>query len=154
MSNATLVTIDRVIKAMAGHDVEVADDPSGRAAHANVNGYNLLFVLLDSVLIVRADSVTDTPDATLYLAANQVNSSYLDARALVVNRTENLVVRTESEIQVGAGLADDQLSNALKAAVDGVLATQDAMRALVSEIQKQAEAADTAPADGETDSAD
>lgn len=158
MSNATLVTIDRVIKAMADHDVEVADDPSGRAAHANVKGYNLLFVLLDSVLIVRADSVTDTPaddpDATLYLAANQVNSSYLDARAIVVNRTENLVVRTESEIQVGAGLADDQLSNALKAAVDGVLATQDAMRALVSEIQKQAEAAGTAPADGEADSAD
>lgn len=156
MSNATLVTIDRVIKAMAGHDVEVSDDPSGRAGHANVNGYNLLFVLLDSVLIVRADSVTDTPadtpDATLYLAANQVNSSYLDARALVVNRTENLVVRTESEIQVGAGLADDQLSNSLKAAVDGVLATQDAMRALVGEIQKQAEAAGVAPADGETDS--
>ena len=105
------------------------------------------------MLIVRADSVTDTPaddpDATLYLAANQVNSSYLDARAIVVNRTENLVVRTESEIQVGAGLADDQLSNSLKAAVDGVLATQDAMRALVGEIQKQAEAAGVAPSGGE-----
>ena len=153
MSNATLVTIDRVIKAMAGHDVEVSDDPSGRAVHTNVNGYSLLFVLLDSVLIVRADSVTDTPadtpDATLYLAANQVNSSYLDARALVVNRTENLVVRTEAEVQVGAGLADDQLSNSLKAAVDGVLATQDAMRALVSEIQKQAGAAGVAPTDGD-----
>ena len=37
MSNATLVTIDRVIKAMAGHDVEVADDPSGRAAHPHLN---------------------------------------------------------------------------------------------------------------------
>ena len=34
----------------------------------------------------------------------------------------------------------------------GVLATQDAMRALVGEIQKQAEAAGVAPADGETDS--
>lgn len=158
MSNATLVTIDRVIKAMAGHDVEVSDDPSRRAGHANVNGYNLLFVLLDSVLIVRADSVTDTPadtpDATLYLAANQVNSSYLDARALVVNRTENLVVRTESEVQVGAGLADEQLSGALKAAVDGVLETQDAMRALVGEIQKQAETAGVAPAEGSRSDAD
>ena len=143
MSNATLVTIDRVIKAMAGHDVEVSDDPSGRAGHANVNGYNLLFVLLDSVLIVRADSVTDTPadtpDATLYLAANQVNSSYLDARALVVNRTENIVVRTEAEIPVGAGLADDQLATALNASVAGVMETQDAMRVLVGEIKRTAE---------------
>ena len=146
MSNATLVTIDRVIATMADQGVEVTDDPSGRAGHANVRGYNLLFVLLDSVLIVRADSVTDTPadttDATLYLAANQVNSSYLDARALVVNRTENIVVRTEEDIQVGAGLSDDQLAAALKAAVDGVLETQDAMRALVGEIRKQAEAAE------------
>ena len=135
MSNATLVTIDRVIRTMSTHGVEVTDDPSGRAGHANVNGYNLLFVLLDSVLIVRADSVTDTPadtaDATLYLAANQVNSSYLDARALVVNRTEHIVVRTEAEVQVGAGLSDDQLESSLKAAVDGVLETQDAMRVLV-----------------------
>mgnify|MGYP002711919548 FL=1 len=149
MSNATLVTIDRVIEAMSGHGIEVSDDPSGRAGHANVDGYNLLFVLLDSVLIVRADAVTDTPadtpDATLYLAANQVNSSYLDARALVVNRTENIVVRTEAEIQVGAGLSEEQLSHALKAGVDGVLETQDAMRALVSEIQHQAEAAGVSP---------
>ena len=149
MSNVTLVTIDRVIAAMTVRGVEVTDDPSGRAGHANVNGYNLLFVLLDSVLIVRADSVTDTPsdtaDATLYLAANQVNSSYLDARALVVNRTENLVVRTEAEIQVGAGLSEVQLEQALQAAVDGVLETQDAMRALVSEIQQQAESAGLTP---------
>lgn len=149
MSNATLVTIDRVIRTMSTHGVEVTDDPSGRAGHANVNGYNLLFVLLDSVLIVRADSVTDTPadtaDATLYLAANQVNSSYLDARALVVNRTEHIVVRTEAEIQVGAGLSDDQLESSLKAAVDGVLETQDAMRVLVGEIQEQAQAVGVRP---------
>lgn len=149
MSNATLVTIDRVIRTMSTHGVEVTDDPSGRAGHANVNGYNLLFVLLDSVLIVRADSVTDTPadtaDATLYLAANQVNSSYLDARALVVNRTEHIVVRTEAEVQVGAGLSDDQLESSLKAAVDGVLETQDAMRVLVGEIQEQAQAGGVRP---------
>lgn len=149
MSNATLVTIDRVIRTMSTHGVEVTDDPSGRAGHANVNGYNLLFVLLDSVLIVRADSVTDTPadtaDATLYLAANQVNSSYLDARALVVNRTEHIVVRTEAEVQVSAGLSDDQLESSLKAAVDGVVETQDAMRVLVGEIQEQAQAAGVRP---------
>ena len=143
MSNATLVTIDRVIATLAGQGIEATDDPSGRAAHANHNGYNLLFVLLDSVLIARADSVTDTPadtpDATLYLAANQVNSSYLDTRALVVNRTENIVVRTEAEIPVGAGLADDQLATALNASVAGVMETQDAMRVLVGEIKRTAE---------------
>ena len=62
MSNATLVTIDRVIAILAGQGIEATDDPSGRAGHANVDGYNLLFVLLDSVLIVRADAVTDTAD--------------------------------------------------------------------------------------------
>ena len=74
-------------------------------------------------------------------AFTQMNS-YLDARALVVNRIENIVVRTEEDIQVSAGLSDDQLAAALKAAVDGVLDTQDAMRALVGEIRKQAEAAE------------
>lgn len=141
---ATMVTIDRVKAAMANHGIELSDDPTGRAGHANVNGFNLLFVLLDSVLIARADSVTDipndSPDATMYLAANQVNSTYLDARALVVNKTETIVIRTESEISVGAGLTDEQLSTALKRAVDGVLETQDAMLALKDEIEKQTEA--------------
>ena len=91
------------------------------------------------------DTPADTADATLYLAANQVNSSYLDARALVVNRTEHIVVRTEAEIQVGAGLSDDQLESSLKAAVDGVLETQDAMRVLVGEIQEQAQAVGVRP---------
>ena len=148
MSTATQVTIDRVIETMAKQGIEVSDDPSGRAGHAHYKGFNLLFVLLDSVLILRADSVTDTPsdtpDATLYLAANQVNSSYLDARALVVNRTETIVVRTESEIAIGAGLSDEQLASSLKAAVAGVLETQDAMQVLVGEIKRTAEEASAA----------
>ncbi len=142
-STPTQVTIDRLIAAMAAQGVDVSDDPTGRAAHAVVKGYNLLFVLLDSVLITRADSQTDTPadspDATLYLGANQVNSAYLDARALVVNKTENIVVRTENDIPVGAGLNDEQLATALKRAVDGVLEAQDAMVAMVEEIGKQRE---------------
>ena len=85
----------------------------------------------------------------MYLAANQVNSSYLDARALVVNRTETIVVRTESEIAIGAGLSDEQLASSLKAAVAGVLETQDAMQVLVGEIKRTAEEASAAQNDTE-----
>lgn len=140
-----LVTIDRVADALAGLDVTVQTDASGRAAHANINGYNVLFVLLDSVLIARADAATetpsDTPDPTLYLAANQVNSSFLDARALVVNKADTLIIRTESENQVAAGMTDEQLSSALKRSLDGLMRGQDAMHALIEEITSAREAA-------------
>lgn len=135
----SLVTIDRVISAMRDMGIELADDRSGRAAHANINDFQVLFVLLDTVLIVRADAATDTPanstDAVLYLAANQVNSTYLDARAIVVNRGETLIIRTEADISVPAGLSDQQLTSALRAAVDGVLACQDAMVALSEDME-------------------
>lgn len=140
-----LVTIDRVADALAGLDVTVQTDASGRAAHANINGYNVLFVLLDSVLIARADAATetssDTPDPTMYLAANQVNSSFLDARALVVNKADTLIIRTESENQVAAGMTDEQLSSALKRSLDGLMRGQDAMHALIEEITSAREAA-------------
>lgn len=140
-----LVTIDRVADALAGLDVTVQADASGRAAHANINGYNVLFVLLDSVLIARADAATetpsDTPDPTMYLAANQVNSSFLDARALVVNKADTLIIRTESENQVAAGMTDEQLSSALKRSLDGLMRGQDAMHALIEEITSAREAA-------------
>lgn len=140
-----LVTIDRVAGALAGLDVTVQTDASGRAAHANINGYNVLFVLLDSVLIARADAATetpsDTPDPTMYLAANQVNSSFLDARALVVNKADTLIIRTESENQVAAGMTDEQLSSGLKRSLDGLMRGQDAMHALIEEITSAREAA-------------
>lgn len=143
-----LVTIDRVADALAGLDVTVQTDASGRAAHANINGYNVLFVLLDSVLIARADAATetpsDTPDPTMYLAANQVNSSFLDARALVVNKADTLIIRTESENQVAAGMTDEQLSSALKRSLDGLMRGQDAMHALIEEITSAREAAQEA----------
>lgn len=140
-----LVTIDRVAKALEGLDITVQTDASGRAAHANINGYNVLFVLLDSVLIARADASTetpsDTPDPTVYLAANQVNSSFLDARALVVNKAKTLVIRTEAENQVAAGMTDEQLSSALKRSLDGLMRGQDAMHALIEEITNARESA-------------
>ena len=142
-TNPEQVTIDRVIAAAAELGFSLDDDLSGRAAHAHVSGFDVLVVLLDTVLIVRADAATDIPsdstDATLYFAANQVNSTFVDARALVVNRTETLIVRTEAEINVAAGLNDAQLQNALKVAFDGIIQTQDAMVALSETLQAATE---------------
>lgn len=135
-----LVTIDRVVDELKALGVSAQADVSGRSAQAEAGGYPLLFVLLDSVLIVRTDAETDipadSPDATIYLAANQVNSSYLEAHAIVVNRGERLVVRTESEIAVAAGLTPEQLRGALKSAIDGVGACQAAMHALIEELSE------------------
>lgn len=136
----TQVTIDRVIETMSGLGTTLEGDISGRAAQANLNDFTVLFVLLDTVLIVRTDAATDvpsnTPDATLYLAANQVNSSYLDARAIVVTRDATLTVRTESELNVAAGLTDEQLGDALERAVNAVLETQDAMVVLAEQMEQ------------------
>lgn len=131
------VTIERVVSAMREHSTELVPDASGRAAHANINGFEVMFVILDSVMIVRTASATDTPadspDATLYLAANQVNSVMLGARSIVVNREEKLALRTEAEIQVAAGLSDAQLSSALRRAVDAILGAQDALTVTAEE---------------------
>lgn len=136
----SLVTIDRVIDTAAELGIELIDAGTGRSAQANVNDLAVLVVLLDTVLIVRADAAMDTPssstDASIYLAANQVNSSYLDAHTVVANRGEHLVVRTEAEICVAAGASDEQLSAALRAAFDGVFTCQNAMLAVAEEMEQ------------------
>ena len=143
MSTSTtvgIVTVDRVVEAMRNHGTTLVPDASGRAAYANINGFEMMFVLLDSVMIIRTASATDiasdSPDATLYLAANQVNSVLLGARAIVVNREANLALRTETEIQVAAGLSDEQLSSALQRGVDAILNAQDALQATAEEFEK------------------
>ena len=97
-----------------------------------------MVVLLDSVFIVRADTATETPadspDATLYLAANEVNSTLIGARAIVGNRAETLVVRTESEVSVAAGMTDAQLRSAAADAVNEVVSGHNAMSALAEQI--------------------
>ncbi|WIM68920.1 YbjN domain-containing protein [Corynebacterium breve] len=134
------VTLDRIEAAMKEHGVELARDDSRDMATANLNGFLVGFALLSSVLIVRADAMTDIPNddpnATLYLAANQVNSTAFGARAVVVNRTEKLVVRTERELPIAAGLNDEQLSTTLKSAVDAVLASQDAMVTVIEHFEE------------------
>lgn len=139
-TTVAMVTVDRVVEAMQRLGTTLVPDASGRAAHATINGFEVMIVILDSVMIVRTASATeissDSPDATLYLAANQVNSVVLGARAIVVNREANLTLRTETEIQVAAGLSDEQLSSALKRGVDAILSAQDALKVTAEEFEK------------------
>ncbi|WP_018295599.1 YbjN domain-containing protein [Corynebacterium lubricantis] len=137
---STKVTLDRIDEAMRGHGIEIARDDTRNLGQANINGFNVAFALLSSVVIVRADAATEIPsddaDATFYLAANQVNSASFGARAVIVDKLDNLIVRTERELPLAAGLDDEQLSAALKSAVDAVLATQDAMVAITQNINE------------------
>lgn len=148
-NNLSAVTIDRIIEAMRGFDVELekmGDDDSG-VALANLNDIPVTFAVLGSVFIVRADVVTEdtlnAADPTLYLAANQVNSISFGARATIVDRTENLIVRTERDVPIAAGLNDEQLRASVRGAVDAVLSAQDAVVATaadLAELRKQVEA--------------
>ncbi|QPK78207.1 YbjN domain-containing protein [Corynebacterium lizhenjunii] len=141
-----VVTIDRVVDAMATFDVTL-DKIEGRddSATANLNGLPCLFAVLDSVVIVRADVQTDAAysqaDAGLFLAANQINSVALGARAVITDFDDQLVVRTERDISIAAGMTDQQLQAALQAAVDGVLGAQNAMVAAAEEMAKLGSAA-------------
>ncbi len=143
----SLVTIDRIVDAASQSGIGITADESGRAAHGTHEELQLMVVLLDSVFIVRADSETDTaadsPDATYYLAANEVNSTLIGARAIVGNRAENLVVRTEAEQSVAAGMTDEQLRSAVSAAVNGVVSAHNAMSALAEQIAEAQAAAET-----------
>lgn len=141
----SIVTIDRIVDAASQSGIGLAADGSGRAAHGSHEELELMVVLLDSVFIVRADSVTDTaadfPDATYYLAANEVNSTLNGARAIVGNRTENIVIRTEAEESVAAGMTDEQLRSAVSTSVNSVVSAHDAMAVLSEQItQAKAEA--------------
>lgn len=148
MTNLSPVTIDRLIEAMRGFDVElekVGDEDSGVAA-ANLNDIPVTFAVLGSVFIVRADVVTEQTlndaDPTLYLAANQVNSISFGARATIVDRAENLIVRTERDVPIAAGMNDEQLAASVRGAVDAVLTAQDGIKATaddLAELRKQVE---------------
>lgn len=137
-TDLTPVTIDRVIDTMQGFDVELERVGENDVATANLNGLPVTFAVLGSVFIVRADAATEetltAADPTLYLAANQVNSVSFGARATIVDRTENLIVRTERDVPIAAGMNDEQLGASLRSAVDAVLATQDGVKAAAEEL--------------------
>ncbi|GAB3944025.1 hypothetical protein [Corynebacterium tapiri] len=136
------VTIDRVVSAMKAHGIELTIHEEAPSASANLNGFPVTIACIGSVVIVRTDSLTDTPtsagDARLYLAANHLNGIQMEASVAIVDLAETLVVRTEHEIFCAAGMTDEQLSAALKTAVDGVLGLQDAMVVTAEEMGKLA----------------
>lgn len=148
MTDLTPVTLDRVIDTMKSFDVELeALGEDGVAAVANLNDTAMTFAVLGSSLIVRGDVVTDRTladaDPTLHLAANQINSVTFGARATIAEHAENLIVRTERDIPIAAGMNDEQLTTSLRGAVDAVLAAQDGLRAAsadLDELRKQVEA--------------
>lgn len=129
------VTLDRVEAIMREFGITLAvsenQGESAAVASANLNGVQVMFALLDSVLIVRADKQTETTvadgDPRWHLACNQVNCFNFSAKAVVMDRTEKAVVRSEKDILIAAGLNDIQLSVMLKNAIDHVLAIQDAV---------------------------
>ncbi|WP_286955079.1 MULTISPECIES: YbjN domain-containing protein [Corynebacterium] len=136
-----VVTLDRVIDAMSTFDVELESTTGSLdAATANLNGLPCMFAVLDSVVIVRCDVPTDASfsaaDAGLFLAANQINSVAFGARVVITDHDDMLVVRSERDIPCAAGLSDEQLNSALKAAVDAVIGAQDAMVAAAEEMSK------------------
>ncbi|QNE89632.1 YbjN domain-containing protein [Corynebacterium incognita] len=134
------VSMDRIVTAMATHDITLNRIEGHDVATANLNGLPCTFALLDSVAIVRADVLTEadfaTADAGLFLASNQINSVSFGARAAIASHEGKLVVRTERDIPCAAGMTDEQLQVALKAAVDGVIAAQDAMVAAAEQMQQ------------------
>lgn len=135
------VDLDRIVAAMNGLGVELTTSDTGPAATANLNGYPVTFAALGSVVIVRADMMSDTPtssgDASLYLAANHLNSIQMEASATVVDYAENLILRSEHEIFTAAGMSDEQLSAALSTAVDGVLQVQQAVQVTAEKYSSQ-----------------
>lgn len=135
------VDIDRVINAMTQFDITLEKaQGADTVATANLNGLSVMFAVLPSVIIVRADVGTDASfanaDAGLFLAAGQINTVSFGARAVITEHEDQLIVRTEREFMHLAGMNDDQLAQSLKVAVDGVLAAQDALVAAAEEMAK------------------
>lgn len=127
------VTMARIVETMRGFDITLDVQDGEEIATANLNDLPVVFAVLGSAAIVRADTVTDQTldggDPTLYLAANQVNCASFGAQACVVDRAEKLIIRTEREMTIAAGMSDIQLSTTLRDVVDSVLATQDGVKA-------------------------
>lgn len=136
------VTMDRIAEVMREHDVELWRDPDDdRFARAILNDLQVLWALLDSVLIVRADAPTGVPakqsDPTLHLAAMFQNCSAVGTKAVVVDTEENLIVRTEAEVPIFSGATDEQLKVALKDAVDKVMSAHPSIVQAADQILKE-----------------
>src|SRR5699024_12675753 len=90
------VDIDRVINAMTQFDITLAKAQGADAvAMANLNSLNMMFAVLPSVIIVRADVGTDAScanaDDGLSLAAGQLNTVSFGARAVLTDHDAQLI---------------------------------------------------------------
>lgn len=136
---STLPAVDqqRVIQAMARHGITLDAAENSPAATANLNGLSVTFAAIGSVVIVRADRLTDVPssagDAAVYLAANHLNSIQMEASATILDYADTLIARSEHEVFAAAGMSDAQLDAALKVAVDGVLTVQDSLQVVAEQ---------------------
>ncbi|MDR7329424.1 hypothetical protein [Corynebacterium guangdongense] len=135
----TAVTMDRIIDAMKSEfDITLIPGEHPESATANLNGLACTFAVLGSMAIVRAEAdsgvAVDAADATWYLAANDINSTGVGAAAIIVDRGPSLLLRTEAEMSVAAGLTDAQLTENLRFGVDAVITTHDAVRATAEHI--------------------
>lgn len=136
------ITIERVLDIMKEFGINLATSAEqgekASVASANLNGYPVMFAVLDSVLIVRADKDTTTEvssgDPRWHLACNQANCFNFSAKAVAVDRGEKVILRAEKDIPIVAGLSDTQLSTMLKIALDNVLGVHKAIEDAATEL--------------------
>ncbi|PRQ11951.1 hypothetical protein C1Y63_03610 [Corynebacterium sp. 13CS0277] len=128
------VTMERVREVMRTFNVELSEPrqmefQGAVVSGVNLNNFDVHFIVMGGYLLVRADhptgEKTEDGDPGLFLAAHTVNSSSPLPKSVILDRTPELIVRTEVEMIIGAGMTDEQLHTYLGAAIDGVLEAQD-----------------------------
>lgn len=127
MDVPTAISIERVVKEMKSLGITLHITPTGPSVgFANINGFNFQFIVLPSVLIVRADRyLSETKsDPRIYLAANEVNNRTVRGGIFVVDNSAAPIMRAEVDICRAAGLTDSQLHMCLSNSVNDVLDLQ------------------------------
>ncbi|MBG9252457.1 hypothetical protein I4J03_04870 [Corynebacterium diphtheriae bv. mitis] len=128
MDVPTAISIERVVKEMKSLEITLHITPTGPSVgFANINGFNFQFIVLPSVLIVRADRyLSETKsDPRIYLASNEVNNRTVRGGIFVVDNSAAPIMRAEVDICSAAGLTDSQLHMCLSNSVNDVLDLQN-----------------------------
>ncbi|CAB0556769.1 hypothetical protein CIP107509_01370 [Corynebacterium diphtheriae] len=128
MDVPTAISIERVVKEMKSLEITLHITSTGPSVgFANINGFNFQFIVLPSVLIVRADRyLSETKsDPRIYLAANEVNNRTVRGGIFVVDNSAAPIMRAEVDICSAAGLTDSQLHMCLSNSVNDVLDLQN-----------------------------
>lgn len=128
MDVPTAISIERVVKEMKSLEITLHITPTGPSVgFANINGFNFQFIVLPSVLIVRADRyLSETKsDPRIYLAANEVNNRTVRGGIFVVDNSAAPIMRAKVDICSAAGLTDSQLHMCLSNSVNDVLDLQN-----------------------------